>query len=74
MADQKQPNLAQRLMAAGYKKSHAYQLAKETLTVPTAVKVFRRTGMKIGPITEATEDEIAVLEKFEDVRADGASA
>lgn len=30
-----------------------------------AIKVYRSTGKKLGPIADATDAEIAVLEKFE---------
>lgn len=30
-----------------------------------AIKFWRETGQKIGPIAGATDDEIATLEKFE---------
>lgn len=68
-------SLAQRLMRAGVAKSHAYQLATGSPSVTVAIRTFRRTGIKIGPISEASDAEIAVLEKFE-ARADlhGATA
>lgn len=30
-----------------------------------AVRIYRATGHKLGPIAGATEDEIAVLERFQ---------
>ena len=30
-----------------------------------AIRVFQETGRKLGPIAEATDDEIAVLARFE---------
>lgn len=30
-----------------------------------AIKLYRATGKKLGPIAEASDDEINVLEKFE---------
>lgn len=29
-----------------------------------AVRIFRATGIKMGPIVDASEEEIAVLERF----------
>ena len=34
-------------------------------TRPLALRVFRATGAKVGPIAAATDDEIAVLTRFE---------
>jgi len=31
-----------------------------------AIEVYRKTGVKAGPIARATDDEIAVLERFEE--------
>ncbi len=30
-----------------------------------AIAAYRKTGVKLGPIAEATDDEIDVLERFE---------
>ena len=30
-----------------------------------AIKIYRWNGQKLGPIADATDDEIAVLERFE---------
>jgi hypothetical protein len=38
---------------------------KRPWTLPLAIAVFRKTGTKLGPIVDATEDEIAVLARFE---------
>lgn len=65
MEDEKQPSLAQRLMKAGVKKSHAYQLAKKS-SPKTALRVFQKTGIKIGPLETATEAEIRVLARIEE--------
>jgi len=73
MEDEERRSLARRLMGAGLAKSHAYQLASKVPTVPTAIRIFRRTGIKIGPIADASDEEIATLEKFEDRRADAVS-
>lgn len=34
-----------------------------------AIRVWRKTGLKLGPIAQATDEEIAVLEKFEELGA-----
>lgn len=31
----------------------------------SAIKIFRATGLKFGPIAEATDEEIAVLERYQ---------
>jgi len=33
-------------------------------TLSTALKVFDKTGVKIGPVEQASDDEIALLRKF----------
>jgi hypothetical protein len=33
--------------------------------VPTAIRIFRATGHRLGPIAEATVEEIDVLERFQ---------
>jgi len=32
---------------------------------PMAIRIFRATGAKLGPIASATDDEIDVLERFQ---------
>jgi hypothetical protein len=32
-----------------------------------AILAYRKVGVKVGPITDATDEEIAVLERFERV-------
>lgn len=34
-----------------------------------AIKVWRKTGQKLGPIADATDDEIRVLERFDEQAA-----
>lgn len=34
-----------------------------------AIKVWRKTGQKLGPIADATDEEIATLEKFQETGA-----
>lgn len=34
-----------------------------------AIKLYRAKGVKVEPIAEASDDEIAVLERFENERA-----
>lgn len=38
-----------------------------------AIAAYRKTGVKIGPIAQATDDEIDVLERF-DPRAEATAA
>lgn len=72
MDEAKDRSLAQRLMDRGIPKSHAYALANGTPKLAAAIRAYRRTGIKLGPIAEATDDEIVTLEKFGE-RADAPS-
>jgi len=63
------PSLLQIIIAAtGCGKSYACQMLSDKyahkLTIPVALSVFFFNGMKVGPIANATDDEIAVLDKF----------
>lgn len=53
--------------AAGISVPYASQILSgvKTPTQATAIRIFRTTGMRFGAIVEATEDEIAVLERFQ---------
>ena len=45
---------------------YASQILKGVRTPPQAmaIRIFRATGHKIGPIANASDEEIAVLERF----------
>lgn len=43
-------------------------------TQPLAIGLFRKTGKKIGPIAAASDDEIAVLEKYQPTTTEGRAA
>lgn len=65
----REKSLAQLLVAAtGMSKSYATQVLSpkypHQITIPIAISVFRFCGRRVGPIEDATDDEIAVLEKF----------
>lgn len=54
-----------RLVAAGVSKSYASQIAsgKRDPSLALAISIFRATGLKFGPISNASKAEIATLEK-----------
>jgi hypothetical protein len=58
--------------AAGISVPYASQLLKKpgsdgsrTASLQMAIKIFRATGHKLAPIADATEEEIATLERFQ---------
>lgn len=68
MDDAKPLSLGLQLKAAGIPKSHAYQIAAKAatgrLTLPVALRTWRRTKIKLGPIADATDAKIADLIRF----------
>ena len=52
--------------AVGISVPYASQLLSgaRALNQPMAIRIFRATGAKLGPIADATDDEIEVLERF----------
>jgi transcriptional regulator with XRE-family HTH domain len=50
----------------GYSKSHISHLASGNKPIrrPTAIKIYRTTGMKVGPIAGLSDSDIDVLERF----------
>lgn len=56
--------VVERLRAIGISESYASQLARSIRppSKPLAIDIFRRTGMKLGPIADLTEQQIDVLE------------
>lgn len=66
MDDAKPLSLAQRLIARGVKKSHAYQLADpdRTVSLKVALRIYDRTEIKIGPLAQATDKDVQTLRKF----------
>jgi transcriptional regulator with XRE-family HTH domain len=53
--------------AAGISVPYASQILSgvKTPTQATAIRIFRATGRKFGPIARATPEEIEVLERFQ---------
>jgi transcriptional regulator with XRE-family HTH domain len=53
--------------AVGISVPYASQIMKgrRIPLTPMAVRIYRATGHKFGPIAKASEDEIAVLERFQ---------
>lgn len=41
------------------------RLGTKQMGRPCAIRVFRRDGVKLGPIASATDEEIEVLERFQ---------
>jgi hypothetical protein len=62
MDEATEPSLALRLMEKGVPKSHAYALAGGKPSIPVAVRIWRRTGIKIGPLADASDDEVEVID------------
>ena len=61
------PSLAKRLLDAGVAKGgHAYDLAngRRIPNPALAVRIFRALGVKLGPVANLSDEEIAVLEKM----------
>jgi hypothetical protein len=58
--------IAERLRAAGVSASYASQLSR-SVRKPSqrlAIRLYRETGVKLGPIANATDDEITALESL----------
>lgn len=54
-------------VALGISKVHASHVIRG-IKVPSkdlAIRIYRATGQKIGPIADASDEDIAVLERFE---------
>lgn len=64
-ATPEQKAAAESLRAIGISESYASQLAraKRTPSQSLALDIFRKTGLKLGPIAQATDAEISVLER-----------
>lgn len=58
--------IAPRLRAIGVNRSYAWQIAngKRAPSQKLAVRIFRETGLKLGPVAGLSEADIAVLEKM----------
>lgn len=57
--------LAVRLREAGISESYASLIANghRQPSKPLAIHIFRETGLKLGPIASATDDDIDALER-----------
>lgn len=64
--DSVSPSLAGRLHSLGVANGYAYDIAngKRQPSQKLAVRIFRETGLKLGPVAGLSDDEIAVLEKM----------
>ncbi len=53
--------------AVGISVPYASQILsnRRTPALGMAIRIFRETGAKFGPISGASDDEIAVLERFQ---------
>lgn len=65
----REASLSQIILAAtGCSKSYVSQMLgdkyEHQITIPVAISVFFFNGMKIGPLADATDAEIAVLDKY----------
>lgn len=60
------PDIALLLREIGVNRSYAWQIAndKRQPSQKLAVRIFRETGLKLGPVTDLSEADIAVLEKM----------
>lgn len=60
------PSLAARLHEIGVANGYAYDIAngKRAPSQKLAVRIFRSTGLKLGPVADLSDAEIAVLEKM----------
>lgn len=54
-------------VAVGISKVHASHVIRgiKTPSKDLAIRIYRATGEKLGPIAGATDEDIAVLERFE---------
>lgn len=60
------PSVALQLVSLGVANGYAYDIAngKRQPSQKLAVRIFRETGLKLGPIAALDPAEIAVLEKM----------
>lgn len=58
--------VAERLRSIGISESYASQLARNIRkpSQPLAIRIFRQTGLKLGPIARATDEDIEALERL----------
>lgn len=59
-------SFALQLQAIGVSNGYSYDIAngKRPPSQKLAVRIFRETGRKLGPLTSLSDEEIAVLEKM----------
>lgn len=52
--------------AVGISQAYASMIlsGERTLKLPLAIEIFRKTGHKLGPIADASDEEIDTLERF----------
>lgn len=68
-------SLNSKLVALGVSKSYASELAAGTKTPgeKLAIKIYRKLGLKLGPIANASAREIKLLEKLVERRSEAAA-
>lgn len=66
-----EPSLNSKLVELGVSKSYASQISrgKRPPSVALAIRIFREIGVKLGPIANASKDEIEALERVDARRA-----
>jgi len=64
-ASEQERELAATLRGAGISESYASLLARgiRSPSAPLAIDIYRKTGVKLVPISEATEEDIDALER-----------
>ncbi len=57
-------SLNSRIVALGVSRSYASEIVSgnRSPSVPLAIRIFRKIGVKLGPLVNASEDEINALE------------
>jgi hypothetical protein len=58
------PKLLAELLGISIPYAYALLGGKRPWTQALAISAYRKTGCRVGPIETATDDEIAVLERF----------
>lgn len=58
--------IAEKLRAIGISESYASQLSRSVRrpSQPLAIRIFRETGIKLGPIAGASKAEIEALDRM----------
>jgi len=75
MAAAKQPSVAKQIMEVGVGRSLAYMLANGSRApgLGLAVRIYRATGHKLGPLKDATPAQIKALGSLPAIQEDVAA-